>query len=203
MILKAILPFFSYLFHPLFIPLYAVLCFFTIDDNYLVPAEKILIVIQVVIIMVLIPIAFFFMLRTFGKVDTVMVSDVRQRKLPLLLQSVLIFLLIWQGISPDRVPELYYFFIGALAISILSLGFAYAKVKVSLHMAALAAMLLFVVGLSIHNHYNAIGTIASLLAFTGLVASSRLEMDAHDTDELVLGFFTGAVPQMAMWYFWL
>lgn len=179
------------------------LCFFTIDDNYLVPAEKILIVIQVIIIMVLIPIAFFFMLRTFGKVDTVMVSDVRQRKLPLLLQSALIFLLIWQGISPDRVPELYYFFIGALATSVMCLGFAFAKVKASLHMAALGAMLLFIVGLSIHNHYNALGLIASLLAITGLVASSRLEMEAHDIGEVVLGLFTGAVPQVAMWYFWL
>lgn len=179
------------------------LCFFTIDDNYLVPAEKILILVQVIIIMVLIPIAFFFLLRTFGKVDTVMVSDVRQRKLPLLLQSALIFLLIWQGISPERVPELYYFFLGALAASVMSLGFAFAKIKISLHMAALGAMLLFVVGLSIHNHYNAIGTIASLLVFTGLVASSRLEMEAHDVSEVILGFFTGAIPQIAMWYFWL
>lgn len=191
------------MFHPLFIPLYTVLCFFSIDDNYLVPAEKILIIIQVIIIMVLIPVAFFFMLRTFGKVDTVMVSDVRQRKLPLLLQSALIFLLIWQGISPDRVPELYYFFIGALAASILSLGFAFAGIKASLHMAALGAMLLFIIGLSIQNHYHAIGTVASLLVFTGLVASSRLEMEAHHAGELVLGFFAGAVPQVAVWYFWL
>ena len=201
--MNKILPFFSYLFHPLFVPLYAVLLFFGIDENYLVLVEKALILAQVFIITILIPVAFFLVLRSLGKIDTVMVSDVNQRKLPLFLQCILIFMLVRQGISPDRIPELYYFFIGALATSAVALALAMVKFKTSLHMAALGAMLMFIIGLCIHNLYNALGLLAVMLVMTGLVASSRLEMKAHHWRELVFGLVAGAVPQAALWVFWL
>jgi hypothetical protein len=201
--LKKILPFFSYLFHPLFVPLFSVILFFWIDENYLATAEKILVLIQVLIIMVLIPVAFFFMLRTLGKIDTVMVSDVSQRKLPLLMQCILIFLLLWQSITPERIPELYYFFMAALFSSVLALAFTFAKIRISLHMMAMGAMLLFMIGVSIHNQHNALWLLASLFLLTGIVASSRLEMEAHNGWELVFGFLCGIIPQVALWGMWL
>ena len=172
-------------------------------DSYLFPAEIFLIVIQVLIVMVLIPIAFFFLLRTLGKVDTVMISDVSQRRTPLFLQALLIVLLMWQSLSPDRIPPLYFFFLGALLTTALCLGFAFARIKVSLHMAGIGAMLFFVIGVSIHNQYNAVVPLAFLLVITGFVASSRLEMNAHSHRELILGFGCGLLPQIGLWCFWL
>jgi hypothetical protein len=201
--MKKILPFFSYLFHPLFIPLYTVLCFFWLTETFLFPAEIFLIVIQVFIVMVLIPIAFYFLLRTLGKVDTVMISDVSQRRMPLFMQALLILLLLWQSLSPHRIPELYFFFLGALITTALCLGFAFARIKVSLHMAGLGAMLFFVIGVSIHSQHNAILLLAFLLIVTGMVSASRLEMNAHSHRELILGFASGFLPQIGLWYFWL
>jgi hypothetical protein len=37
----------------------------------------------------------------------------------------------------------------------------------------------------------------------GVVASSRLEMQAHTTKELVVGFLLGSIPQLLFFYFWL
>jgi hypothetical protein len=200
--LKTVLPFFSYLFHPLFIPLYAV-SFFMVADTFLFPAEIFLIVIQVIIVMILIPMAFYFLLRTLGRIDTVMISDVAQRRLPLFMQSLLILLLLWQSLSPYEIPELYYFFLSALVTTAIALGFALARIKVSLHMAAMAALLLFVIAVSIHTHKNVISFVAFMLVITGLVASSRLEMNAHSWRELFLGFACGMLPQIGLWYFWL
>jgi hypothetical protein len=201
--LKKILPAFSYLFHPLFIPLYVMICFVVMGGSYLFPAEIFLIAIQIFIVMVLIPIAFYFLLRTLGKADSVMLADVRQRRLPLFLQCILILLLLWQTVSADRIPELYYFFVGALITSAVALCFALVRIKVSLHLAGMGAMVFYVVALSVFKEYNAIPLLAFLLLVTGLVASSRLEMDAHSHRELILGFFCGMVPQISLWYFWL
>jgi len=185
------------------VPLYAVVCYFAIAESYLFPAEIFLIVIQVIIVMILIPIAFYFLLRTLGKVETVMISDVSQRRLPLFMQALLILLLLWQSLSPYRIPELYYFFLGALVTTALALCFAFARIKVSLHLAAIGAFLFFIIGVSVHNQHNAIPLVATMLIITGLVASSRLEMKAHSLRELVLGFVCGMIPQMGLWYFWL
>jgi hypothetical protein len=37
----------------------------------------------------------------------------------------------------------------------------------------------------------------------GIVASSRLVMKAHSDKELLVGFLSGVIPQIALLYFWL
>jgi hypothetical protein len=202
-LLKKILPFFSYLFHPLFIPVFAVLSYLFLSENYLVPAEKFLVIIQIVIITVLIPIAFFFLLRSMGKMDTIMASDLRQRKLPLILQAILIIILIRQSFLMDRVPVLHFFFIGALLSIILALMLLFCKIKASLHMLGMASLVFFMIALSYFTQHNSIPYIAFLFIMTGVVATSRLHMQAHTNKELAIGFLCGMFSQMAFWYFWL
>ena len=201
--MKKILPFFSYLLHPLFIPVLSTLYFFLLDENFLVPAEKYLILIQVVIITILIPISFYFLLRSLGKINSVMAKEINERKAPLFLQMVLLYLLIRNNIVFDSVPELYYFFLCAMMSLFAALVFVFLKVKVSLHMMGMGGFLFFIIGLGIHNETNFTYTIAAWFVITGFVATSRLEMGAHNLKELGVGFLTGMLPQMAMWYFWL
>jgi hypothetical protein len=201
--LKKILPVFSYLFHPLFIPVLALIYFFILDVNILIPAEKYLLLIQVVIITVLIPISFYFLLRSLGRIDSVMAHDTRERKAPLFMHSLLIYLLLRQSVTFDMVPELYYFFLGVLVSTIAALAFVFFKIKVSLHMMGMGGFLFFVIGLGLHNHLNIANLAAFWLIVSGLTASSRLVLGAHTFRELVYGFFIGLLPQAALWHFWL
>ena len=201
--MKKILPFFSYLFHPLFIPALAVIFFFYLDLNFLVAAEKYLILIQVVIITILIPISFFFLLRSMKKIDTMMAHDLKQRKAPLLMHAILICILIRQSITFEMIPELYYFFLAIMISTLWALIFVLFKVKISLHMMGMAGFLFFVIGLGLHNATNISNVLAFWLVMTGFTASSRLAMHAHNVKELGLGFLAGMAPQIILWYFWL
>lgn len=203
--LKKILPIFSYIFHPIFIPILACLFYFFVNDSYFSYSkyEVYLVLMQVTILTFLIPISFFYLLRSLGKIDSIMVSELSQRKFPLLIQIVLLLVLINKGTTEDRIPELYYYFLAGLISTILALIFLFAKIKASLHMVGIASLLLFVIGISIHNHTNFLISIAVLTLLTGIVASSRLEMKAHDFKELTLGFLIGIIPQIALWHFWL
>ncbi|HRZ31251.1 MAG TPA: hypothetical protein P5188_02985, partial [Flavobacterium sp.] len=60
--MKKILPIFSYLFHPLFISVYASLLYFILFRDFYVLQEMYLFMIQIVIITVLIPISLFYLL---------------------------------------------------------------------------------------------------------------------------------------------
>ncbi|MES2546052.1 MAG: hypothetical protein V4548_14300 [Bacteroidota bacterium] len=201
--MKKILPFFSYLYHPLFIPVYGTLFYFLFDENYLDAQQKQLVLLQIAIITVLIPISFYFLLKSFGKVDSVMVSDLSQRKIPLMIQIGLLLMLIQKSITIDNFEELYFFFLGGVISAFLALLFLFLKTKISIHMIGISALTSFVVGLSLHNQINIVNTIAFLLLMNGVVAASRLEMKAHNYKELYLGFFVGLLPQAALLYFWL
>lgn len=201
--MKKILPFFSYLFHPVFIPVFATWLYLFLNENYFIPGQKYLIIVQIAIITIFIPISFYFLLRSLGKIDSVMVSEVSQRKIPLIIQAILLYILISKSITLDTIPELYFFFLGLLLSTFFALIFTYLSVKVSLHMLGISALTAFVIGLSFHNQTNSIFLVAILVLMNGLVASSRLDMKAHSATELGLGFFCGLIPQLLLWIFWL
>jgi len=172
-------------------------------DTYFSIAQKSLLVIQVCIILILIPIALFYLLRTLGKANSVMLSDVSQRKIPLLAQAILIAFLIGQSLRIDVVPELFFFFAAGFISTATAFLFSLARIKASLHMMGINTLTFFVIGLSLHNHENALPVIALLFLLQGLLAASRLQMQAHSGVELAIGFLTAMIPQTVLWYFWL
>lgn len=188
-VLRKFLPLFSYLFHPVFIPVLGTLAYFFWGKNYFEPAQQILILLQIVIITILIPMAFIYLLKTLGKVDSIMIADLSQRKIPLVIQIVLMVILLRQSITMDRIPELFFFFAGGILSALLTLILLFAKVKASLHTMGISALTVFTMALSINNQVNLINVIAILLTANGLVAASRLQMKAHTGTELAVGFF--------------
>jgi hypothetical protein len=200
---KKTLPFFSYLFHPIFIPVYAALLYFFLNDALFTIPQTYFAIIQIVIITILLPILFFFLLRISGQVDSIMISKISQRKIPLVIQCFLSILLVRKSVTLNHFPEFHFFFLGGLFSTILALIFLFLKIKASLHMIAMSALALFVIGLSIHTQTRNINVIAFLVLMNGFVASSRLEMKAHTPKELVIGFLLGIIPQLLLLRFWL
>lgn len=201
--MKKILPFFSYLFHPIFIPVYAALFYFFGNDSYLSNPEKYLAVFQIVIITIVIPVLIYFFLRARKQVDSIMISDISQRKTPLIILCFLTIFLIRKSITIEQFTELYFFFLGGLFSTFTALILLFFKTKASLHMVAISALTIFSIGLSIHNQTQNINWIAFLVLMNGLVASSRLVMNAHTAKELVIGFLLGTIPQLLLFRFWL
>ena len=201
--MRKILPVFSYVFHPIFIPLFGTIFYATLDNQYFTLGQYLMLFLQIIIITFLLPISFFYLLRTFGKVDNVMLSDVAQRKIPLLLQLMLFTVLLTKSITLERFPNLYFFFLGGLISTFVAFLLLYLKIKTSIHLIGVSALTVFIIGLSIHNEVNIINIIAFLVLINGLVASSRLVMDAHNIKELGIGFLCGTLPQLALLYFWL
>jgi hypothetical protein len=202
--MKKTLPFFSYLFHPIFISVYAALFyFFVITDRYFLYENVYLYIIQILLLTVFIPLAFFYLLIMLGKIDSIMISDVSQRKIPLFLQIVLLSVLIFKSITLDNLPELFYFYLGSIISSAIALILTFFNRKVSLHLLGVAALTIFCVGASIHFQIKVVVFISLLLFCNGLVASSRLYMKAHSNNELIVGYLIGLTPQLLLLSLWL
>ncbi|MDQ6470266.1 hypothetical protein RB619_06390 [Flavobacterium sp. LHD-80] len=201
--MKKILPLFSYILHPIFISMYATLFYLFCKEDAFTNQEKYFVLFQILIITILVPVLFFLLLKSTGHVDSIMVHETSQRKIPLLLQCFLYILLVKRSIIITRYPELHFFFLGALFTSILALVCSLFKMKPSLHVAAISGFAIFVIGLNIHLQMQNPYWPALLILLTGVVASSRMEMQAHTSREILIGLLIGTLPQVLFIYLWL
>ena len=201
--MKRLLPIFSYVFHPLFISVYATLFYFVITQNFFYQHEIYLVFIQVLILTVLLPISLFYLLRSLGIIRTKkhLVRD--ERKMPLAFYAALLFILLNQSFNNVVLPELYYFFLGAFISVMIALIFTLLKYKPSLHMMGIAALTIFVISISAYYHVTFLNLIAFLIVCTGFTASSRLYKDHSNLMEIALGVLIGIMPQIGLWFIWL
>lgn len=168
-----------------------------------VTQEKFFVFFQVAIVTIIIPALVFLLLRASGNIDTIMISKISQRKIPLIVHCFLIILLTRKSITIDRYPELHFFFLGGLLSTLIALILLFANIKASLHMIAISSLTIFIIGLSMHLRIQSMVVIPILILLNGIIASSRLEMNAHTYKELVIGFFIGAIPQLLLLVLWL
>ncbi len=201
--MKKFLAVFSYLFHPLFIPVYATLFYFFITRSYFYDHEIYLIFVQVVILTVLVPLCIFYLLRSLGLISSKMILNDKERRIPLACQAILLFILIKYSLSASVLPELYYYFTGCLISALFCLALVLVKHKASLHMLGVTTLTLFIISISLYYHIQLLYLIAFFVMCIGFTASSRLQAKAHTMNELILGILAGAVPQVLLWYLWL
>lgn len=184
-------------------PVFALLAYFFFGPNFFTKQQMLLIATQVVVLLIFIPVLIFFLMRMLGKVDSIMLREISQRRVPLFIHAILLYILVKNGITIDVAFELYFFFLGALISTIIAFSLSILKFKISLHMLGISAVTVFLIGLSIHSEVNAIRETAALVFVNGVIFSSRLQMKAHTILELIVGFVMGIAPQIALWHFWL
>lgn len=193
----------SYVFHPIWMPFLGSLLYFLITPRFfplpLIKAKLLAIAITTLFI----PIVFYFLLKNLGKADSMFLSDVRERRLPLFFYNLLIGLNLYQILDAYNYPALYYFFVGILFSSVTAFILSLLRVKISLHMLGLSGLLMFLLSLSIFYRINLVYSLAFLVAAVGLTATSRLALKAHTWAEVILGFIIGFIPQVIVLNFWL
>ena len=193
----------AFLFHPLLMPFIGVVLYFSITPRFIDPKIMQARLLAVGIITFLIPIFTFFMLKNLGVVTSINLEKVEERKLPLMIQCILVLLVIKMVFDPYDSPELYYFFVGILFSTITSLLLVFFKFKASIHQLGVAGITMFLIALGVHFKINLLLVIGFFFFVNGWVASSRLHTNSHTTPELIIGFVIGVVPQLIMLNFWL
>ena len=193
---KKLLPLFSYLFHPLFVSVFAVLIYFFTVIPYFEYTVFYVLFIQIMIITVLIPVTFYYLLMSLNLVDSIMLEKSAQRKIPLLIHAVLLVVLVKKSILAERFFELNLFFIASFISTLLALILVFFKQKASLHMVGIVGLTTFAICLSQAFQIRMIGLIVCLLIISGIVGTSRIYMKAHTNKELLLGSLIGFLPQL-------
>ena len=193
----------SFVFHPLIMPLLGVLFYFSKTPRFIPDPVIKAKIFSIVILTIILPILLFFLLKTINKVDTIYLKSTRERLIPLFINCIIVLLILLRVLRPNEIVELYYFFLGILCSTLACFILAIFKVKASIHMIAASGFFMFAVALGIHYQININGTIALMMIILGAIATSRLHLNAHTNQELVIGLFVGLFPQFILINYWL
>ena len=194
---------FSFIFHPLIMPIAGVIFYFSKSPRYIPMEVMSTKLISLFILTIVLPILMYFLLKTIGKVKSIYLESTEERILPLVLNFVVTLVIIKRILTPTQVVELYYFFVGILISTLACLILALFKFKASIHLIAVSGVLMFFIALSIHFSININGTLALMAIIVGAVATSSLHVKAHNYKELIIGFFLGVIPQLVLVNYWL
>ncbi len=193
----------SYIFHPLLMPLLGVIFYFSKTPRFIPDPVIKAKLFSIAILTVILPLLLYYLLKTLRQVNSIYLETTHERKLPLLLNCLIIVLVLIRVLPQNEIPELYFFFIGILISTITCFALAIVKFKASIHMIAASGFFMFALALSIHFKVNINGTIALMSIVLGAIATSRLHLKAHTPIELIIGFFVGLLPQIVLLNYWM
>jgi len=201
--MNALLKSISFIFHPLLMPMFGVVFFFSKS-----PRDIPLPIIQakliaIFLLTIVLPILLFYLLKNLGTVNSIYLTSVKERIIPLTLNCIIVLVIAFRITPYNEFSELYFFFVGVLFSSLTCLILAILKFKASIHMIGAAGILMFFIGLSIHYSININGTLALFSIILGAIATSRIHLRAHTSSELIVGLFIGLFPQLILLNYWL
>lgn len=201
--MRIFLKFISYLFHPILIPIAGTLAYFLITPRF---SPDVFIsgnILPIFILTVIIPIISFLILKNLGLIRSISLSEIKERKYPYYVIIALLLMIVYKVIPNNFTAELYYYFIGLIAATFTSLTLLFLNFKSSMHLTGMGSLLMFLVSLSVHFEVNITIALSLFILATGLVATSRLYLRAHQKSEVIIGFIIGLLSQLLTIKFWL
>ena len=192
----------SYLFHPLFIPVYVILFMlyevrlFTDKTEW----QKSLVLIQFIVSYTLLPLVTILLMKALGFIKSVYLKTQKDRILPYVVCQVFYF---WAWYVSKNVgyPKIVVMFTLAVFLAA-ALGLILnSYLKISMHTISLGVVcaLLLIGGMLSSHNYGPYIAIAFLI--TGLTCTARLIDSNHSTKEVYIGFFAGAMAQVIAYMF--
>jgi hypothetical protein len=191
---------FSYIFHPLFIPVIATCYLAFIHQGYftgIAPHEKLFIILRVAYITIFYPAVTVLLLKAVGFIKSIFLKTQRERIFIYAAANIFYFWMYLVFRSQPDVPSILTAFIFGVFLSS-SVGlFANTYFKISMHalgMGALSGLLLLIIFSG--SSYNIF--LAAMLVFliTGFVSSSRLVVSDHHPFDIYTGIIFGIMCQL-------
>jgi len=200
---KTIAKIFSYVFHPLIIPTLGMMIIFNSNSyvNFAIPYDlKRAVIILVGLSTFVIPTLATLLLQNRGYIKSVEMETTKERILPYGFTIIFYFFTIYMMLKAPIPPIIFNFMIGAL-VSVILAFIINLRWKISAHMIGMGGLTGALIAISFLLSVNLIPFIALAILISGIVASSRLILNAHDPLQLVGGFILGIICQVFSIYF--
>jgi hypothetical protein len=192
----------SYLFHPLFIPVY--IGWFFIKELRLFSGldgwRQTLLLIQFFVNYTLLPLVTVLVAKGLGFINSIYLKTQRDRIIPYLAVMIFYFW-VWYVFKQQGFPkEALLFSLGAF-LSICFGAFVNSFFKVSMHALSMGVVITLLIILSLRSGTNFGPYVSTGLLIAGLVCTARLVLNDHRPFDIYAGLVLGALAQVIAWVF--
>jgi len=195
--------FISYVFHPLFIPLYITYFIIQIRSYQLAGINdwgNLRILLQVFVNCTFLPLASILLLRALNFIDSVFLRTQRDRIIPYIICMIFYFWNWYVFKNNHEIKDLVSVSMAIFNASIL--GFLVnISMKVSMHAISVGVMTTFVALLAFSDSSSFSFYLSIAVLIAGIVCTSRLIVSDHSQKEIYYGFLIGILSQLAAHYF--
>lgn len=193
--------FISTVLHPIVIPSLGVLIYFIFVSQSISQKQQILLLALVFGITYLIPVLTLIILKSLGIIRDSQLATIRERRMPILLMMLLFYLLGNTLVNINFLRDLGLLFYGTSAsLLFVYLLFAF-QIKTSLHLLSMGTVVGFFLIITNIYSLHLMSLIMVFILLSGLLASSRLYLNAHNSNEVFIGFSLGFISQLLI--FWI
>lgn len=185
--------FFSYVFHPIFVPVYMLLLVYASDPylQYIVPLNRMKpVLILLVINTIIMPLLSFFYLMKKNVFTSLFLEKTNERRIGIFILFIfhLMSYLLWRKL--ELPASLLAMFLGILT-SLLAAFIITPYFKVSLHTMAFGGIVGSLLGLYRVHGFVDYSVLALAILSLGIIMSARLVLNAHSTKEVNIGALSG------------
>ncbi len=191
----------SLVFHPLIVAYIGFLILSFRLSYFMYPTKMMLIIaLFAFLLMVIFPALLLFIGYKLKVFSSLHFEQKEERYIPLLITGI-IYYLAYYLLSSLKIPGiLQLYLLGSILTVIVSMLITIVW-KISLHMLAIGSVCGMVLGLSSRLSINFISEIIVLIIISGLVASSRLYLNAHNKSQVYIGFLLGFFGMATLFIF--
>jgi len=195
--------FISYFFHPINFSIIGALLYFLFIPFFIFKPQEHIILTVILVLTYVFPLFLLVILKRFGMIDSYHMKTIEERKFPTLLFICISFILGYWLYKSSVVNILALFYFGYGFVLICAYIFLHFKLKISLHTAAIGGLIGFLIYFSYYYKINLIIILSILFILSGLMASSRLRLQAHKLNEVFLGFIIGIMCQFLVYIIYI
>ena len=195
--------FITYFFHPINFPFIGSLLYFIFIPKFIFKPLEYLMLLVIFIGTYIFPLVLTYLLKRFEMISSYHMVSIEERKFPTLLFIGISYIIGNWLYKSNSVDLLALFFFGYGVILIIIYLLLHVKLKMSLHTAAIGGLIGFLIYFSYFFKVNLILIMAILFIIGGLIASSRVKLNAHKLSEVIFGFLIGLISQFLVFYIYI
>jgi len=203
LMIRVLAKFISYVFHPLFIPLYITYFIIQIHSYQFAGINEwanLRILLQIFVNCTFLPLASILLLKALNFVDSVFLKTQKDRIIPYIICMTFYFWNWYVFKNNHEVKDLVSMSMAIFNASVF--GFLVnISMKVSMHAIAVGVMTTFIALLAFTDSSSFSLYLSIAVLLSGIVCTSRLIVSDHTQKEIYFGFLVGVFSQLAAHYF--
>ena len=193
----------SYLFHPIFLPVYCLLFLFNLKAYFafeIIFKARMIMLAFVAVTTIIFPMIILYLMKRQGFIQSFQMENLQERKVPYMIM-VIFYFLTYNMFRQMELPVMYTnYMLGAtvLLIIVAAVNFWW---KISTHMIGIGGVFGLITGMAISLDLDLMFMVMVAAILAGIVGYARLKLESHKPAEIYVGFLTGAIVMTGIFCF--